>query len=460
MNLQGQTLGGWQIIELLGKGGQGAIWLGVKREIDGRETKAAIKTLSGKAALDSDARRKLAHEHDMIRDLKSPYISQYLDSGITLLGDKEFPVQWIALEFVLGENLSDEVKRHGVLDESSWFELAHDGLSALALMHSKGLIHSDIKPANIMRSSRKSVVVDLGAASLVGIRDIGDIQDVLTIEYAAPEQLDGYLDAKDYGYEIDVFSFGMTLVFAATGSPAWDEVYRNSKGEVNKTSLMQHIEQMRSVPPRLTGMTSRQQALVAKMLGFYPSSRKPAAQLLKEVKEVLPEGSARKQDVVSGEPVRWIPQVSSGRTSPVANSYGMGDQSQPKWTASILLAFAYGIGAVLRLNHFNNLEIWRYPTRRAEYIVISIAAFIWTLGIAGIFQGRRWVAAGASSNYTKAAWAGVSLGPLYALGSTVGSILINANEILSAIFLAIGGVSGLLFFAVAGYVSVPPKEAL
>jgi len=444
---------------MLGAGGQGAIWLGVKTEIDGNETKAAIKTLSGKSALDDDARRKLAHEHEMIRDLASPYISKYLDSGVSFLGDKKFPVQWIALEFVLGENLGDEVKKHGVLDEMSWFELAHDGLSALALMHSKGLIHSDIKPANIMRSSRKSVLVDLGAASLVGIRDLGDIESVMTYEYAAPEQLDGYSDAKDYGYEIDIFSFGMTLVFAATGFPAWDNVYRDSKGKANRQSLLQHIEHIRSAPPRLNGMSDKQKALVNKMLGFDPSSRLPAATLLKEVKGHLPESSGRKQEIISVEPVRWIPQGSGSNSAGVAGNYAPGDQSKPKWGATTMLAFAYGVGAVLRLYHFNNLEIWRYPSRRGEYIFISFAAFFWTLGVVGIFQGRRWVAAGASPLYKKLSWAGVVLGPLYAAGAIAASTLTYTSGPFFPVSVFIGGVSGLLFFAIGGFLSVPPKQA-
>lgn len=460
MNLKGQTLGAWRVLELLGQGGQGAIWLGSKREIDGRETKAAIKTLSGKAANDGDARRKLAHEHEMIRDLNSPYISRYLDSGVSFLGEKEFPVQWIALEFVLGENLGEEIKKHGVLDEASWFELAHDGLSALALMHSKGLIHSDIKPANIMRSSRKSVIVDLGAASLVGIRDLGDIESVMTLEYAAPEQLDGYYDAKDYGYEVDIFSFGMTLVFAATGFPAWDNAYRDSNGKPNRESVRQHFEQIRLQPPRLTGMTAKQQALVKKMLGFDPSSRLPAASLLKEVKEQLPEGSSRKQDEVISQPVRWIPQSSGPNARNYSSNYGADDQSQPKWAASVVLAFAYGVGAVLRLYHFNNLEIWRYSARRAEYIFISIAAFVWTAGIIGIFQARRWVAAGASTRYNTFAKVGVLLGPLYFVGAIVASIVSELNTWLYTIPLTIGGLAGIAFFGVGAYISVPPKEVL
>lgn len=460
MDLVNQRLGSWHVRELLGNGGQGAVWLGVKQNIDGIEVRAAMKTLYGSAISNPEKQRMLAHEHDMLRGLNSPYVAKYLDSGVEtiVISGKREAIQWIALEMIPGQSLSDEIQSAGILDEFAWLELAHDALAGLSAIHAKGIIHSDIKPANIMRSSRKSVIVDLGAASLAGIRDLGDQSPVSTVEFAAPEQFDSRVDAKDYGYEVDIFSLGMTLVFAATGSPAWDEVYRNHRS-VNLESARAHFEAMRDQAPRLNGLSVRQKELVTKMLRFDPSQRVPAAVLLKEVKNLLPEGSARKKEQVAEEPVRWIPQTSAN----VNANYKTGtDQvnSTPRWGMSILLAiFGYGVGQALRLVHFNSNEIWRYRSRRAEYIFVASVAHIVTLGLMTWFSALQWKRLGGSAIYPRIALGSVGAGVLYVFGFVVSTFL-ESMSVMAYLSLALGALGAIGYFGTSIYVAVPPKEAL
>lgn len=461
MDLTGKRLGSWLIKEQIGSGGQGAVWLGEKRDISGQSIKAAIKTLSGSAVADSNQRRMLAHEHDMLRELASPYIARYLDSGQDVLTYRgtDIPIQWIALEMVAGQSLAEEVRNVGILDEYSWLELAHDTLAGLAALHAKGVIHSDIKPANVMRSSRKSVIVDLGAASLVGIRDAGDQTPTWTVEYGAPEQFDMYVDAKDYGYEVDVFSLGMTLVFAATGSRPWDEVFRDKKG-ANQLSMTAHYEAMRNQSPRLTGLSPKQVELVSQMLGFSPSQRTPAATLLKQVKELLPEGSSRKQEAVSEQPVRWIPQNSSN-SNVRSRAPGNGDESQPRWGITVLLAFfGYGIGQYLRLLHFNALEIWRYPTRRSEYIFAASIAHILSVGVLAWFSAKRWIKLGGGELYKTMAIVNAGTGGVYVVGSLTVALLQNILVGPAAIaLLVVPGLAGIAYFGTSIFLAIPPKSA-
>lgn len=460
MELINQKLGSWRIKELLGSGGQGAVWLGVKQNIDGSEIKAAIKTLYGSAITNPEKQRMLAHEHDMLRGLTSPFIARYLDSGVEAIAVKggQEAIQWIALEMIAGQSLAEEIKTAGILDEFAWLELAHDALAGLSAIHAKGIIHSDIKPANIMRSSRKSVIVDLGAASLAGIRDAGDQSPVSTVEYAAPEQFDSQVDAKDYGYEVDVFSLGMTLVFAATGAPAWDEVYRDQKS-INKESFKAHYYAMRDQPPRLAGLSPRQKDLVNQMLRFDPSQRVPAATLLKQVKDQLPEGSARKQEQVAEEPVRWVAQNSTNSSSKF-RSQNNHLHSEPKWAASVLMAFfGYGIGQALRLMHFNSNEIWRYDSRRAEYVFVAATAHIFTLGLMSLFSAQRWRTLGAPDSYQKIALANLAAGAVYIVGFITYAAS-DTTSLFANLALAIGAVGALGFFAASIFLALPPKEAL
>jgi serine/threonine protein kinase len=461
MDLTGLRLGSWLIREKLGSGGQGAVWLAVKSDISGGEVKAAVKTLYGSAIADPAQRRMLTHEHDMLRDLTSAYIARYLDSGQEVLESKggKIPIQWIALEMVAGQSLAEEIRTAGILDEFSWLELAHDTLAGLSALHAKGIIHSDIKPGNIMRSSRKSVIVDLGAASVVGIRDAGDQSPTWTVEYAAPEQFDPWVDAKDYGYEIDIFSLGMTLVFAATGAPAWDEVYRDKKS-VNKESIRAHYEAIRDQAPRLTGLTPKQREIVSQMLKFSPNQRVPAATLLKQVKELLPEGSARKQEQVAEQPVRWVPQNSN--TNPArSRSYVNSDESQPKWGMTVGLAFfGYGIGQFLRLSHFNSNEIWRIPTRRAEYIFMASVAHLLSFGVVAWITAKRWIKLGAPDIYKQVAIGNIASGVLYVVGAIGSSLMLEFSDVYPMIGFLVAGVAGMAYFGTAIYLAVPPKEAL
>ena len=460
MDLVNQRLGSWHIRELLGNGGQGAVWLGVKQNIDGSQVKSAIKTLYGSAVTNPEKQRMLAHEHDMLRGLNSPYVARYLDSGVERVAVKggQEPIQWIALEMIPGQSLAEEVNSAGILDEYAWLELAHDALAGLSAIHSKGIIHSDIKPANIMRSSRKSLIVDLGAASLAGIRDLGDQSPVSTVEFAAPEQFDAQVDAKDYGYEVDIFSLGMTLVFAATGAPAWDEVYRDQRS-VNKQSVRAHYEAMRDKAPRLTGLSVKQKELVTKMLQFNPNQRVPAATLLQQVKDLLPEGSARNQEQVSEEPVRWIAQTSANAAS-TSRVHGNQGESEPKWGMSILLAiFGYGIGQALRLVHFNSNEIWRYSSRRAEYIFVASLAHIFTFGLMTWFTARQWKGLGAGDWYPKITLASAGASAIYVIGLVIYSVLDPLSPVAN-VSLAISAIGGLCFFGASIYVAVPPKKAL
>lgn len=457
MDLVNTRLGAWAIREKLGDGGQGSVWLGVKHDIDGRQVKAAIKTLNGDALKDHGRRQMLSHEYEMIRSLNSPYLARYIDSGVEVFGSENaLPVQWLALEYVAGQSLQEEIRQDGVLDESSWLELAHDTLAGLAAMHSKGLVHSDIKPANIMRSSRKSILVDFGGASIVGIRDRGDQGGgVATFAYAAPEQIDGAVDAKDYGYEIDIFSLGMTLVYAAAGVPPWDEVGGRTKTEFF-ASIKAHYEAMHSTPPRLTGLSPKQKELVLQMIQLDPMRRTPAATLLKQVQDQLPDGSARKSSEKAPEPVRWIPQTSQNSASRYALQT-IGDDSVPRWQATILVSlFGYVIGQILRLVHFNSNELWRYKSRRAEYGLVVAAAYLWTFGLIGFYQARVYGELGAGNKYKKLAFVGPM--SLVLLFTSVGvANFIDTDSPLMAIPVLGLFTFEILFLWVGVYFAILPK---
>ena len=224
----------------------------------------------------------------MLSRISTPYIPSVVDSGIAPYksGNDSFELLWFAMEEIKGGSLDDELRKHGKLSPDEWNRLAHDLFSAIAEAHENGIIHKDIKPANIGRFSRRSVLLDFGGASFVNIDDPGDI-GVMTLPYAAPEQHDFDTRPEDLPFEVDLFAAGVTLVEAATGRLPWkmpSNVTMNEYAKANpqlvkaipakQLVLAYVLEQKTTVAPDLTGMTSEQVDLVHHRL---PIERKAEA---------------------------------------------------------------------------------------------------------------------------------------------------------------------------------------
>ncbi len=119
------------------------------------------------------------------------------------------------LELIAGNNLVGHLRSRRTL---RWAEVASLGVamgSALAAVHAAGLIHCDVKPTNILVTSRRWVLVDFDLARPPG-PDSGKLG---TPQWSAPEQVRG----GDLGPAVDSWGLGMTLYFAATGRRAFDK---------------------------------------------------------------------------------------------------------------------------------------------------------------------------------------------------------------------------------------------
>lgn len=299
----GSKIGGWTIEKRLGAAGQGEVFLASRTQIDRTKQTAAIKIVrtdlipkdAGATAAKAELRERtltLAHEYEVLRKINNPCVSKALDSGFEEAPGTE-GFWWIATELIEGPSLDDEIRKYGPLAKQQWLELAHDILSGLASAHTEGIVHLDLKPANVMRDPRRSVLIDFGGASFVNIADAGDI-GLMTPDFAAPEQLDSTIDIHDYEYPVDIFSAGVTLAYAATGWTPWD-VSQHIQGNGRKIDLRPRLLYDRqNNPPRIDGLDEDQKKLLSKMLEFDPRDRSTAVELLGEVRELLPEGSSRK----------------------------------------------------------------------------------------------------------------------------------------------------------------------
>ncbi|MDB4872710.1 MAG: serine/threonine protein kinase, partial [Gemmatimonadales bacterium] len=137
--------------------------------------------------------------------------AQVLDVGID--GDRPF----IVSEYIVGRSLHEQVARAGPRSDADLERLAIGTVTALAAIHSVGIVHRDFKPGNVLLAADGPRVIDFGIARALDASASVTSQTIGTPAYMAPEQLAG----SPVGPAADMFSWATTMVFAATGKPAF-----------------------------------------------------------------------------------------------------------------------------------------------------------------------------------------------------------------------------------------------
>ncbi len=205
-------LGGYEILGRLGEGGQGAVFLGRPAGATGALPAAdhvAIKLLHAGLAGDEAARARFVRELEVAKRVARFCTAQVLDADVA--GDQPY----IVSEYVPGLSLYHVVRTEGPRTGGALERLAISTLTALTAIHQAGIVHRDFKPHNVMLGPDGPRVIDFGVARALGAA--GETQNVGTPAYMSPEHFTG----GEVGPAADMFAWGTTMAFAATGRPAF-----------------------------------------------------------------------------------------------------------------------------------------------------------------------------------------------------------------------------------------------
>lgn len=209
-SLVGKKIGNYVILDELGSGGMGAVFLA--NRADGEfEQKVALKLI--KRGMDSDAvLRRFFNERQILASLKHRYIARLLDGGTTDDG-----VPYFVMEYVEGKNIMEYADQNN-LDLKSRLIIFRDICTAVTLAHRNLIIHRDLKPSNILVNGEGNPkLLDFGIAKMLSGGNEGFVtatrQLILTPEYSSPEQLRG----EQLTTASDIYSLGVLLYQLLTG---------------------------------------------------------------------------------------------------------------------------------------------------------------------------------------------------------------------------------------------------
>ena len=231
----GAVVGRFRILSVIGEGATGTVYLA---EDAGSGKHVALKVLSPELARDERFRRRFLRETEVAARLDHPNVVPTIASG------EADGALYLAMPYLDGADLRELLRRESRLDADRALELIAQVAAALDAAHAAGLVHRDVKPANILVGSKtdgeQAQICDFGLARyLSSVSSLtGDRGFVGTVDYVPPEQIEGArIDGR-----ADVYSLGCVLYECLAGSRPFDR-------ESELSVVFAHLNEP---PPRIT----------------------------------------------------------------------------------------------------------------------------------------------------------------------------------------------------------------
>src|SRR3954470_5445174 len=259
----GEEFAGHRIDGVLGRGGMGVVYQATDLRLD---RVAALKVIAPALSSDEDFRRRFQREAQLAASVRQPNVVTIFQAG------EAEGLLFVTMELVHGSDLRAYLNEHGRLDPAYAATIVSQIAAALDAAHAAGLVHRDVKPANVLLAGGTSplhvYLTDFGltkrTSSQSGITKTGLF--VGTIDYAAPEQIKGWpVDAR-----ADVYALGCVLFEMLAGAPPFRRENEYATMYAHTSEPAPRLSTLVSVPPAFD-------AAVARALEKEPDARFPSA---------------------------------------------------------------------------------------------------------------------------------------------------------------------------------------
>ena len=259
----GSQFAGHRIEAVAGRGGMGVVYRARQLSLD---RTVALKVIAPGLMQDAAMRRRFVRESHVAASLDHPHVIPVFYAG------EEHGVAYIAMRFVDGDDLRTLVRREGPLEPVRAARIVAEVADALDAAHAAGLVHRDVKPANVLLGARDHVyLTDFGLTKHVlsepGAGVTREGHWVGTLDFVSPEQIRGErVDARS-----DVYGLGCLLFYVLAARPPFDRAGDEAK-------LWAHLsEPPPAVSDAAPGMPRTLDAVVARALAKSPEERYQSA---------------------------------------------------------------------------------------------------------------------------------------------------------------------------------------
>lgn len=255
----GSEFAGCRIEGEVGRGGMGVIYRGTELRL-GRPV--ALKLIAGERAADPDFRARFEREARLTASIDHPNVIPVYAAG------EEDGLLYLVMRYVDGTDLRHLLREHGPLPPRRADALIGQVAAALDAAHAAGLVHRDVKPANVLITAgargEHAYLTDFGVVRRVDgetrVTDSGEF--VGTVDFMAPEHLRGErTDARS-----DVYALGCVLHAALTGTPPF-------RRDTVPATITAHLQEPPPRPSEAPGVPAAMDAVVARALAKDPADR-------------------------------------------------------------------------------------------------------------------------------------------------------------------------------------------
>ncbi|MFE6864606.1 protein kinase [Nocardia sp. NPDC057668] len=316
---QGQVFAGYRIERLIGAGGMGEVYLAHDRDLP---RMIALKVLGPAVSDDADVRSRFLREADTVARLSHPNIVAVFARG------EEAGQLWMAMQYVDGTDLSAVLSAGPVPPERA-VRIVTEVAKALDRAHASGVLHRDVKPANILLAAGTGAEVFLADFGIAKVLDhVGEAtrtgQLYASLRYAAPEQFEARTAVSA---RTDVYALGGTLYHLLTGNPPYAG---ESPGQLLHGHLNLPVPQPTSSRSELPGGFD---TVVTTALAKDPEHRFASCGEL----------AAAAQQALAGLPIAGVPDAAP-RPAADADNAAMTTTVLPRVGAELVAAHAFSGG--------------------------------------------------------------------------------------------------------------------